>query len=121
MTTKKNKTVETIDPALPFTEITVAGTVYKMCFDYEALAQAETRLVRMGHDVNLNTCLPRLNFANTRVLFAASLLAYQPEMDFAAAKAMVTRLNLFEVLNAMILSWNESMPEPDSDPLPPGE
>jgi hypothetical protein len=124
MTSKSKKTMnraEPIDPTLPFTEIAIAGKTYKMCFDYEALAQAETRLVKMGHDVNLNVCLPRLNFANTRVLFAASLLTYQPDTDFVAAKALVTRLNLFAVLNAMITAWNEEMPEPEADPLPPGE
>jgi hypothetical protein len=114
---KSVKSVESVDPTLPFTEITIAGAVYKMCFDYEALAQAETRLVRMGHDVNLNVCLPRLNFANTRVLFAASLLAYQPDTDFETAKAMVSRLNLFAVLDAMMTAWNESVPDPDP-PLP---
>src|SRR5580704_7905045 len=103
MTTARRKTTPAVpaaDPTLPFTEITIAGATYKMCFDYEALAKAETILVRMGHDVNLNVCLPRLNFANTRVLFAASLLAYQPETDFEVAKALVSRLNLFAILDA---------------------
>lgn len=121
MATKKAAPKLSIDPTLPFTEITIGGAVYRMCFDYEALAQAETRLSAMGHDVNLNLCLPRLNFASTRVLFAASLLAYQPNTDFVAAKALVTRDTLVPILEKMLAAWSQSMPEPDAnaDPLQP--
>ena len=119
MTTKKLKVAEKVDPTLPFTEIEIGGKTLKMCFDYEAMAIAETKLLAMGHEVNLNWCLPNLNFANTRILFAASLLTYQPDTDFEAAKMLVTRENVIPIVEMMLDAWNINMPEPEKKANPP--
>jgi hypothetical protein len=43
------------DPSLPFTEINLEGTRYRMCFDYGALCEAEAALISKYPDVNLLT------------------------------------------------------------------
>jgi hypothetical protein len=99
------------NPVMPFSEIEIGGKNYKMCFGYDALADAETKLLAQGHDVNINFCLPRLTFANTRILFAASLLHYQPDIDFKASLALVTRDNNITIVNRIIEAWNLNTPE----------
>lgn len=105
-----------VDPTLPFTEVTIAGRLYKCAFDYESLAKAEMLLISRGHyDANLLYRLPHLTFDNVRVIFACSLLAYQPEIDFAEAKALVTAQNLFEIANKMMDAWKANMPEKEKE------
>jgi len=116
-----SKPVEKIDPTLPFTEIEIGGTTYKMCFNYDAIAQTEVKLLARGHDANLLTRLCNLTFDSVRVLFAVSLFPYQPETDFEAAKNLVTRELIIPITNAMLEAWNVNMPEPEADAArPPG-
>lgn len=105
-----------MNPAMPFSEIEIGGKTYKMCFDYDALADAESKFVQQGHDVNLNFCLPRLNFSSTRILFAASLHHYQPELGFKPSLALVTRDNNIDILQAIIKAWNLNVPEAEEQP-----
>lgn len=109
MAKKKN------DPTLPFTEITIDGVTYKMCFVFDALAQAEDALIAAGHDANLMFRCPPFTFASIRILFAASLLAYQPDTDFETAKSLITFRNKGVVLSAVMKAWNLNMPAPDTD------
>lgn len=110
---KPNEKKRRVDPSLPFSVITLGGNEYRMCFDLGALAEAEESLVAKGHDVNLLAALPRLNLNSTRILFAASLYAFQPEISFQQALALVTPQSLFQVASAVVDAWKESMPEPD--------
>lgn len=120
--------MESNNPTLPFEEITIGGTTYKMCYDYDSLANAESLFIRQQDvDVNLNFCLPRLNFSSVRTLFACSLLAYQPDTKYKDAVALVTRDNNIAILQAIIKAWNLSVPEAEEtaggevqpDPLQP--
>lgn len=111
----------TANPVLPFQEINIEGITYKMCFDFGALADAETRMIAKGIDVNLNFCLPRLNFANTRILFAASLMAYHPEIDPVVAMGWVSPHNNLEILNAILDAWKQSVPGAKSGPRKPDQ
>jgi hypothetical protein len=103
--------MQTTNPTLPFEEIEIGGTTYKMCFDYDSLANAEAIFLRAGVDVNLNFCLPSLSFSSVRTLFACSLLTYQPGMKYADAVALVTRDNNISILQAIIRAWNLSVPD----------
>jgi hypothetical protein len=111
-----------IDRTLPFTEITIDGKVYKMCFQHRALAAAEDALLAKGHDVNILIPMLRRTFSSLRVLFAVSLYTYHPELDFAATQDWVTHDNLLEVIQAVDESWNQSHAEKKpADPPTPGE
>lgn len=110
------------DPALPFTPIKINGKTYKMVFTFGALALAEEKLIAKGFDVNLLVAMIRRTFSTTRTLFAASLYAYHPEVDFSEAQDWVTQDNIVEILIAIDKSWNKSMPDAEPDaPQQPAE
>lgn len=103
-----------IDPTLPFTSIEIDGETYKMCFDHGALAVAEEALMERGFDANLMFRCPPFTFSSIRILFAASLLAYQPDTDFEKAKSLITFRNKAQVMAGVIAAWNISVPVPES-------
>lgn len=116
---KKTPTT-TPDPTLPFTPITIDGKEYKMVFQHAALALAEDKLLAKGYEVNLLISYLRRTFSSMRVLFAASLVAYHPEVDFNEAQNWVTHDNILEIIQAVDAAWKKSMPEPvKSDPTQP--
>jgi len=115
-----------IDPTVPYTIIEIGGTTYKLACTHRGIALAEEELLRRGRsDVNLLVAKLRPSVGGTRVLFAASLLHYQPETDFEAAQDLVNDENLVEVLNALDASRAKSFPEPTeethADPQQPAQ
>lgn len=124
MAAKKKAAAVEANPVRPFTEIEVNGEKYKMCFTYGALAEAETAMLRRGIDVNLNLCLPRLNFANTRILFAASLLAYHPDIDPRESMNWVTAENNIFIVTSILKAFEANTPKRKSgksDPPDPDQ
>jgi hypothetical protein len=109
------------NPAKPFTEVTIDGTTYKMCFTYAALAHAEDILTARGYDINIVRFMLKRNFSTTREVFVASLLEYQPELfpggDEERGPAIDKLLGLvredtiLEILVAVDAAWKQSTPE----------
>jgi hypothetical protein len=100
------------DPTLETTQIVLGGKTYTMCFDLEALAEAETELIRAGipdvnllHSLNLGSC----NLQGMRALFAASLRKFQPELKMKDALALVTTRDLFAVGEAVADAWQKAV------------
>jgi hypothetical protein len=122
---KKPELVSTPDPSLPFTGITINGKVYKMVFKHSSLAIAEDKLLARGYEVNLLVSYLRRTFSSVRVLFAASLLAYHPDLDFNEAQDLVDDENILEIVQAIDKAWHKSSAEADADagagPLAPAE
>jgi hypothetical protein len=116
---KTNTQVEAPNPALPFVPIVIDGITYKMVFDFGALAAAEEALLAKGFDANLLMAMVRRTFSTVRTLFAASLYAYQPEIDFNEAQNWVTQANIIEIMLAIDKAWKKSMPDADSEVAPP--
>lgn len=103
------------DPTLEVHELTLGTTTYKMCFDMEALADAEAALAASGvPDVNLLQALNlgTLNLRGLRALFAASLRKYQPTLSPKVAVALVTTKNVYTIWDALITTWRLSVGEP---------
>ena len=118
------------DPSLPKTPVTIAGKVYNLCFDLGALAEAETAinvdLARAGaaSPVNLLYALPVESLANTRIIFAAAVRTFHPELDFEAAKALLSRLeDVYRVCITIRSAWAKAVPEQETtaDPRHPGK
>lgn len=126
MTRSVRKIAGTVaDATLPKTPITIGETTYNLCFDLGALSEAETsinaELARAKSDdrVNVLNALPVQNLSNTRVMFAAALRVFHPEVKFFDALKMVTAPVLFDVALAVRKAWGEAMPEPEADPVDP--
>lgn len=116
------------DSTLPKTPIVLNGKTYELCFDLGALSEAETsinaELIKAGRTdlVNLLYALPIQNLANTRMLFAAGLRTFHPEIGFDEACKMVTPGALFEVATRVREAWQAANPpeEAPKDPQQPG-
>ncbi|HEV2463546.1 MAG TPA: hypothetical protein VGT04_07065 [Acidobacteriaceae bacterium] len=103
------------DATLPRTPVMIGGKSYDLCFDLGALSEAETELRRQGHDVNLLAALPTQNLANTRVIFAAAVRAFHPELGFEEAQKMLTIGDLYNVADAIFAAWSAAMPTPSEE------
>jgi hypothetical protein len=111
-----------IDPTYPKVPISIGGKKYFLCFDLEALAQAEAALVAEGHrEVNLLVAFPNQNLSNTRMIFAAALRVHQPKIPFEKAKRLLGMADTYSVAVMIQKAWQESLaePEPDADPEQP--
>jgi hypothetical protein len=114
------------DPTLPKTPVTLDGKTYNLCFDLGALAEAEisinAELIKRAAPmrVNLLLAMPVQDLANVRVMFAAAVRTFHPELSFDAAIQMLRMDNIFSVAVAVREAWIGSTPEanPADPPLP---
>jgi hypothetical protein len=112
-----------VDPSLPYVEITIGGLAYKMTYRFRDLALAEDDLRRRGHQVDLQQAMLVPSLSSTLSLFAASLMAYQPHLDYEEAKLLVDDDNYIEVLTTMQNAKKVSHPDPEKvdPPKPAGQ
>ena len=92
-----------------------------MVFQHAALAVAEDKLLAKGYNVNLLVSYLRRTLSSVRVLFAASLVAYHPDLDFDEAQNLVDHDNIVEILQAIDNAWKKNLPDPSPDPPQPEE
>lgn len=104
------------DPTMPKTPITIDGKEYNLCFDFGALAEAESALTAEGHNVNLLAALPQFNLSNTRIVFAAALRTFHPEIGYEQAFGMVNFGNVYTIAGVIADAWEASLPKPESKP-----
>ncbi|HKD60546.1 MAG TPA: hypothetical protein VKB47_08800 [Terracidiphilus sp.] len=117
------------DATLPKTPVTVGGKTYDLCFDLGALSEAETainaELAAAGRRdfVNLLYALPAGNLSSTRLIFAAAVRTFHPELTFDEATRLLELPDLFEVAVAVKAAWAAAVPEAEEqkNPQPAGE
>jgi len=122
MTTKKNAAApaaEKLDPTLPYEEIVIDGQTYKMCFDFRAMAKGDAKLRAAGVDSRLLWQMPQLTLENLPIVFAASLVAFHPEISFEDAIALVDWDTIFELRDKVIEAWSAAFPKRGKQENPP--
>ncbi len=113
------------DPTLPKTPVVIGGKTYNLCFDLGALAEAETEInaefYRAGRKdyVNLLTALPQQNLSSTRIVFAAAVRTFHPEIGFDEARELIGLNDMLLVAIAIREAWDKAQPEPEKDADPP--
>ncbi|SRR5579883_642892 len=110
------------DPTLPKTPVTVSGKTYNLCLDMGALAEAETAINQEAGSldaINLLSALPVLNLANLRIIFAAALRTFHPDISFEEGKKLIAYDDLVEVLVKVQEAWASSVPAPEDREDPP--
>jgi hypothetical protein len=116
------KKLEVVNPVLPFTEIEIGGTTYKMCFNYGSLATAEGKLRAAGRNVSLLVSGPQITtFEHCRIVFACALAEFQPELTFDEAVGLCNFANCIDIYTAMQAAWTKSTPDPVPNPPKPGQ
>ena len=118
----------TADATLPKTPVVLGGKTYNLCLDLGALAEAETEingeLLRAGRkeSVNLLFALPALNLASVRLIFAAAIRKFHPEISFDEACALVTLVTVYDIAKRIQDVWDAASPVTATpDPSRPGE
>jgi hypothetical protein len=118
----KRKIAGTIaDATLPKTPVEVNGKTYYLCFTVGALSEAETAinrelgLVGTENEVNLLQALPKQNLANTRLVFAAAVRAFHPELTFDEAAELLEVPDLYPVAVAIREAWARARVQPKDD------
>lgn len=129
---KTRKIAGTIaDATLPKTPVEIGGKTFNLCFDLGALAEAEQainaelhRAGRRADFVNLLNALPVQNLTNTRIVFAAAVRTFHPEIGFDEAIELLEMPDLYNVAVAIREAWDASAPAPAKDaaenPTPAG-
>lgn len=109
---KERKIAGTVaDPTLPKTPVTIGGKTYNLCFDLGALAEAEAAMnehvKKAGGSefANLLSNLYPLNLANTRILFAAGVRKFHPEIGFDEAMALLNPANILVAATAVAMAY----------------
>jgi hypothetical protein len=112
------------DASLPKTPVTVGGKTYNLCFDLGALSEAETAInldfVRRDDSrrVNLLAALPFDDLANTRIVFAAAVRKFHPELGFEEAMGLLGLDDVYRVWGAIRAAWDASRPQSEGTPGP---
>jgi hypothetical protein len=123
--TKRQIAGSLADATLPRTPITVRGKEYNLCFDLGALAEAEMAInadfarAKMPERVNLLVSLSELNLRNVRIMFAAAVRTFHPELGFEEAQKLLAVGDVFRVAAAITDAWSEAVPEPEKADCPP--
>ena len=103
---KKNasKTV-TLPTDLSKTPITIADKTFNLCFDMEALSDAEEFFNMRGANINLLRSLSSLGLKSVRNVFPCALHTYHPEISFKEAQKLLTIQAAYEVAAAVVAIW----------------
>lgn len=103
------------DPTVHFVPLTLKGKTYKLCYDFNSIAQVEAET---GLNMFRGLDLQALNLTQLRAMLYASLLKAQPDMTLTDAGNLIaspTHCNL--ALRAIGNAWAASMPPPEpADP-----
>jgi hypothetical protein len=100
-----------MDPTLPRVLVEVNGSEYFLCFDFNAIVQAETLT-----GLNLLNALDfsNVNALTLRALLYSALLKLQPNVTLDEA-GMILTLGRGKVTTALVKAFTESQPEVDDD------
>ena len=109
-------------PNLPFIPLRIGDVDYKLCFDLNAIADVEEKLIAAGHNVNLLAArLGALTLSSARMLFFASLSVYHPEVKLPQARTLYAEADSLKLTNALQSGYRDFLPEPVADPQEPVE
>jgi hypothetical protein len=112
------------DASLTRTPVTVKGKEYDLCFDLGALSEAESAInaeyakAKLPDRVNLLVALTDFNLRNTRILFAAALRTFHPEISFQEALELPAIPDLYRVISAIEEAWTASTADAEHPPEP---
>jgi hypothetical protein len=88
------------------TPIDVGGKTYFMCFDLDALSDAEEYFNQRGANVNLLRSLSSLGLKSVRQVFPCALHTHHPELGFKEAQKLLTIQATYSVAEAIVGIWS---------------
>jgi hypothetical protein len=114
---KKTVSGTTDDPTIQFATLELDGEKFKLAYDFNAIALAES--VAGCNLFDGLQSLRDLNARQLRGLFYAALLKAQPAMTIDRAGAMVKLHTINPITDAIGTAYRLSMPKPSGNPPEP--
>lgn len=114
MSFKKKKKIERKARGGPIVELNLDNVVYRLTFDFRAVADAEEAVneSRVGAGrVNLLVGMLMMTAATVPPLFWAALSTHHPEITLDDAGALVSPENVIQVVNALSKVYCLAEPE----------
>lgn len=99
-------------PTLPQVSIELNGQKYGLCFDFNALAHAESAT---GLNMLQALDFQGLSATTFRALLFASMLKLQPEITLEQVGNLIQYGTLPELYKAVARAYTESQPEPEQE------
>lgn len=90
--------------------VVIGDKTYNLCFDFGKLCDAEDAINREGFRISLLFCLDiaLLTLQNTRILFAAAVRTFHPELKFADAIKLVDVDSIYVIAEALFTGIQEA-------------
>ncbi len=95
----------TLPVDLSKTPIEIAGKTYHLCYEMDAMADAEDFFNQRGANVNLLRSLGSIGLKAVRTVFPCALHTYHPEISFKDAQKLLTIQASYEVAAAIVAIW----------------
>lgn len=100
-----------LDPTLPNVTLVLNGDEYQLCYDHNAIVQAEK-----ATGINLLFAAATSPTATTiRGLLWSALLRDNPELTIDEVGSWITPRNIVTINAALKAAWYGSIPEPDGE------
>ena len=97
-----------LDPTLPDVELVINGKTYQLCYDHNAIVQAEK-----ATGINLLESAFRIQSAEAlRGMLWASVLKQNPDLTIEEVGTWLNPRNFLTVREALLAAWFGSVPEP---------
>jgi hypothetical protein len=104
------------DPTVEYVPIELSGSTWKLAYDFNAIAEAESitgcNLLQGVGGVLLHT----MTATQFRGLFYAALRRAHPEITIHQAGLLMTIENMADIREALLKAYGVSMPERQADP-----
>lgn len=104
------------DPLVRFATVELGGETYKLAFDFNAIATAETVA---GVNLLQAIDLSGMTANQYRGMFYAALMKAHPEMTLAGAGQLITLPNIKRITDGILQAWRLAMPSPEEHEHPP--
>ena len=92
----------------PASEIAIAGKIYKLVFDFCALAEIEEKTNR---NLLTESGWDNLNGSAMGIFFWATLQLHHPEITLTQARRLMNRNNVNAIEKALVQAWTLAKPE----------
>lgn len=97
-----------IDPSQTTADVVIDDEVYRLCFDIQALGEAEEQLVKEGWNGCLLVEMNRVTIRSTHITFTASGRKHQPWLTLEdVVELLKTPQNLLAAASAISDCWNK--------------
>jgi hypothetical protein len=96
------------DPTQPTADIVLDDEIYRLCFDTQALGEAEEQLIKEGWNGCLLVEMCRVTIRSTHVTFTAAARKHQPWLTLEdVAELLNTPQRLYAAASTIADCWNK--------------